>query len=320
MVRQSTLLTMYLVLKTTLLQAEEESLKLKAVQRRPPYLSGFIGNIHALKWLWTKLQTEFGCNYLCTNPLTQDCLENFFAEIRRRCGFNDAPNAFQFGSAFKYAMISAAHQNFDDGRNCQADNTKLLLSEEEIDESSIFASKASEHDYTFENFKPEDVFEVPKKEINALIYILGAAVNKIAHKRCRSKLITENADAYMGNDDYDFCRLKASLSQRKITIPNNTLANIGLLAFSAYKLKFNTFLFENRRFVKKRLMMYVDYDSFDYATCKTCFDKLLVVIFNTFIQSFLRDVRLQNKIASNNKRARKKRNRKAFRMNLPDHR
>lgn len=308
-------------MKTNLLQAEKESLKLISTQRRPPYINGFIANINALKWLWTKLQTEFGCNFLCTNPLSQDCLENFFAEIRRRCGFNDAPNAFQFGSAFKYAMIFAAHQNFDDGRNCQMDHTKLLLSEQDIDDASPMSNtNASEQDYTFEKFLPEDVFEVPKKELNALIYILGAAVNKIPHKKCRSKLIAENSDEYTRNDDYDFCRLKASLSQRKVTIPNDTLHNIGLLAYSAYKLKFQKFVFENRRFVKKRLMMYIDYYSFDHAVCKKCFEKLLDVIFNTLIQSFLREVRLQNKIANNNRRARKKRNRKAFRMNLPEHR
>ncbi|XP_062700589.1 uncharacterized protein LOC134284955 isoform X2 [Aedes albopictus] len=301
-------------------KAKKESLNLRAMQRRPPYIKGFIGNIEALKWLWSKLKSEFGCDYLCINPLCQDCLENFFAKIRRRCGFNDAPNAFQFGCAFKYAMISVAHQNFDDGTNCQKDNAKLFLSEKEIDKASVTAKVPKAHIYTFEQFHPDETVEVLKKELNALVYIIGAAVRKLPHKKCRSKLVVENEKEYMENEDYGFCKLKASLSKRKVTIPNNTLYNIGLLAFCAYKTKFRKYLYENRRFVKKRLRMYVDFNSYDHAACKSCFDKLLDAIFNTLIQSFLRDIRLQNKIASNNKRRRKKRNREAFRMNLPDNR
>lgn len=291
---------------------------LKSMQRRPPYIKGFIGNINALKWLWEKLKSAFGCTYLCTNPLCQDCLENFFAEIRRRCGFNDAPNAFQFGCAFKYAMISAARQNFDDGKNCETDNRKIFLSETEIDAASVTVGDTRNFHYASIPFQPQDTVEIPKKELNALVYILGAAVRKIPHQKCRTKLIAENDEECFSNDDYDFCRLKASLSQRNVTIPSNTLYNIGLLAFCAYKVRFRKFLYQNRRFVKSRLKMYVKYDSFDHATCKPCFDKLLDVIFNTLIQSFLRDVRLQNKMARNIKRNRSKRNRKAVRMNLPD--
>lgn len=260
------------------------------------------------------MRKDYLCSFLCTNVLCQDCLENFFSEIRRRCGFNDAPNAFQFGSAFKYAMIAAAEQGFGEGTNCQHDATMPLLKEDEV--TNLLPNRNEEFEYEHQPLDLKSPFEAAKKELNALVYIIGAAASKLRHRKCKEKLTAHQDDEYLQNEDYSFVKLKASCSSRKIVITNNTLYAIGLLAFVSFRQKFRLFLHQNRRNVKSRLKTYLNYESFDHAACECCFNKLIDNIFNTLIQGFLRDVRVQQKIAENNKR-RRKRNRKAIRMNLP---
>lgn len=247
--------------------------------------------------------------------LCQDCLENFFSEIRRRCGFNDAPNAFQFGSAFKYAMIAALEKGFGEGTNCQHDSARPLLEENDVDDLQPNTYEPCNYDY--EALDLESPFEALKKELNALVYVIGAAASKLPHKKCKQKLTAEQDDECLQNEDYSFIKLKASCASKNVTIPNSCLYNIGILAFLCFKQKFKRFLYQNRRNVKTRLKAYLKYESFDYGACESCFHKLVDIIFNTLIQGFLRDVRVQQKIAENNKRYRK-RNRKAVRMNLPE--
>ena len=97
-------------------------------QRHPNFVDGFINNINALKLLWLDLTTECNCEYLPTNHLLQDCLENLFSEIRRRCGSNDTPDALQFGAAFKYAIVEK-NSDLIDGSNCEQDLARPLLDE-----------------------------------------------------------------------------------------------------------------------------------------------------------------------------------------------
>lgn len=269
-------------------------------------------------WIWNILKTKYRCNYLCTNPLCQDCLENLFSEIRRRCGFNDAPNVFHFSSAFKYAMISASNETsntIDEGMNCEDDKVPSLLNEKDLEQISTQDPKR--WFFEFEPLNVDTPSQFLKKDLNALVYILGAALRKLPHAKCRAQLMAEQDDDCLQNEDYSFLKLKAHSSTRQINIPNNKLYDIGIVAFAVFKQKFKKFLFENRKDVKFRMKQYVIYDHFGDSICKNCFSKLMDCIFNTFIQGFLREIRFKNKIAENNKR-RAKRNRKAFRMNLAE--
>lgn len=273
-----------------------------------------MGNINALNWIWEKLRMEYGCKYLCTNPICQDCLENFFSEIRRRCGFNDAPNTFQFSSAFKYAMLSSASETFDEGKNCQNDDLQPLLKGEDLEE--LGAEPEATLSYEVEELDLGTPFVAQRKELNALVYILGIAISKLRHEKCRTKLKASQDDECFQDDDYSFAKLKAQASLQNVDFPNNALHSIGLIAFAAFKQKFPNFLFENRKGVKTRLKAYVTNEHFDCIICQACFDRLINFIYNTLIQGFLREVRFKNKVIENNKR-KIKRNRKAVRMNLP---
>lgn len=272
-------------------------------------------NIEALKQLWKYLQEVHNCIFLVTNTLCQDCLENFFSEIRRRCGYNDSLNTFQFGSAFRNACITAIDQNYQ-GTNCKKDGYVPLLTERDFmeTESSLNSSSA----IAIQNDPSLDLSQkvlVRKSELSALVYVLGAAAAKIKHIKCKDRLVARNAQAFVNNEDYKFCLLKASFAERNINIPSNLLYDIGLQIFTIFKLKFKRFLYENRRYVKLRLKRYMDHGYYDHAICKSCFDALIDRILNTLIKGFLNETRLK-KMFQDKVRRRVKRNRKAVRMNL----
>jgi len=44
-------------------------------------------------------------NYLLLYKLSQDYLEVFFSDMRKRGGFNNNPNAIQFRSAYKRLLV-----------------------------------------------------------------------------------------------------------------------------------------------------------------------------------------------------------------------
>lgn len=208
-----------------------------------------------------------------------------------------------------------AFEDFNKGKNCEGDNAPSLLNEDDVQNISIRDRKPTSYD-----FEPLDVdtpFEFHINDLNAVVYILGAAVIKLAHKKCRSQLKAEQGDDCLQNEDYAFVKRKAQSSTRTINIPNTKLYEIGIVAFAVFNRKFNKFLFENRRNVKLRMKQYIPYEHFGTSICKDCFAKLLDFIFNTFIQGFLREIRFKNKLAQNKKR-KTKRNRKAIRMDLPE--
>lgn len=240
----------------------------------------------------------------------------FFSEIRRRGGFNEAPNSFHFGCAFKYASISMTEKNFgSQGKNCQADTLQPLLNENDFDDFQPNRPKQTAST-TDEPLDLDNPLEVLSSEMNALVFILGASATKIPHAKCRKMLKAEPDDKCLLSTDYDFVKMKQSNSARKLVFPNSTLYDVGLLTFVAFRQKFRKFLYQHRIGVKTRLKQYIKYTKFDKGVCKRCFSKLIDSILNTLIAGFLKKTRMKQKLANSKKRL-LKRNRKANRMNLP---
>lgn len=305
------------LLSSTIQQASEDSKALTAKQRHPNFVDGFIRNINALQWLWDKLHKDFGFQSLSTNHLNQDPNENLFSEIRRRCGRNDAPNAIQFAAAFRNAAL-AANEKLQDGSNCEPDNAVPLCdslgdsSDLDIEELWEKSDSKTPFKYKVLPLKPTTLDDYSTKELNALMYILGAAVAKLPHKKCRKELTVAREELNENNENYRFCKMKNASYY-----PSTILFKIGMDAFKAYKQKFRKFLYQNRQNVKKRLKEYMEYHNFADSICQKCFNVLVDKIFNTLIQAFLRDVKISLRLKQKVMRQRK-RNRKAIRMNLPD--
>lgn len=248
------------------------------------------------------------CNYVC-----QDCIENLFSEIRRRCGFNDAPNAYQFAAAFKYAALSACEM-VSENSNCEPDAAVLLFNENDVvtEEADCQPNKTFKFQYKFHPLNTK--YQLTPKEMNGLAYILGATVRKLKHATCRKQLTMLNNEPNTDDPIYRFCKLKNA-----VCYPGTQVFEIGLVAFKAYKQFFSKFLHQNRRNVKTRLKKYLVYDSYKNIVCSNCFQVLIDKIFNILIQCFLRDAKNELQKANRSKRtlAKGKRNRKALKMNLP---
>lgn len=297
------------------MQAKEESGTLTKIQRLPPYINGYISNINALKLIWDDLHKNYGFEFLCTNNLDQDKLENLFSDVRRNLGSNDSPDVGQFGAAFKYSIIET-NINDRSGTNCEADDSTPLLEDEDINVLiNAFVPEEVKHTYEFTPLDTATPLEISAKVLNGLVYTLGSAARKFPHKKCLKNLKSEDHNRLIDDDAYSFLAMKNSASGRDLMIPNNKLYEIGILCYAAYEQKFRKFLYQNKAGVKTRLKAYLDYSMFDDGLCEKCFERLVDAIFNTMFNGFLKQIRTLN---SKTKFLKKfKRNRKAFKLGLP---
>jgi len=67
-----------------------------------------------------------GFKFVCTAQFNQDCLENFFAGLRSKQGWNENPTPFQFSAAFRKAVLLSSLDSTSSGKNCIADGDFML--------------------------------------------------------------------------------------------------------------------------------------------------------------------------------------------------
>jgi len=91
-----------------------------------PCIKGWCMAIRGLLLLWRDLHNNHGLQFLMTNRLNQDCLENLFSVIRRKGGHGDNPTASQFRHHLRQAMVDSIllHSN---SSNCAEDADSFLL-------------------------------------------------------------------------------------------------------------------------------------------------------------------------------------------------
>ena len=79
--------------------------------RKLPCLSGWKMAINCLISLWSELQDVQGFDFLLTNRLNQDCVENVFSVVRGKGGQRDRPDAQQFRIAFRQVHVQSDFQS-----------------------------------------------------------------------------------------------------------------------------------------------------------------------------------------------------------------
>ena len=94
--------------------------------RSLPCLSGWKMAIRCLLDLFEDLHTNHGIDFLLTNRLNQDCVENLFSVIRGKGGHRDNPTAEQFRHALRQVMVDRFFVQ-SDSSNCHVDADKFLL-------------------------------------------------------------------------------------------------------------------------------------------------------------------------------------------------
>lgn len=130
-----------------------------------------------------------GFEYMMTSRLNQDCLENYFSQIRSLGGHNCNPTAYEFHSSFKIACVNIL-TDIRKNKNCQDDDDsflielikapseeKMILTDEEFDE--VLVNLESKIDSTEDNF---DFVEE-----NVIAYLAGYVAKRILEEiKCRS--------------------------------------------------------------------------------------------------------------------------------------
>jgi len=98
----------------------------KLAFKQPPLLqNGWIVDIGAVQHVWRTLKSA-GFDYLETQSLNQDHLENTFGVIRLHCGSNNNPTVGQFVDALKARIINGLAYAGLHNANCGGDDTELL--------------------------------------------------------------------------------------------------------------------------------------------------------------------------------------------------
>lgn len=146
--------------------------------------TGFLGLVVCLRnvfELFTQLK-ELNLKYLLTFKINQDFLETFFSAVRRKGGFNNNPNAFQFQTAYKRLLIRQ-EISASEYSNCLTDGLEILhvsakkqnLINPVIEEEC--AVSQFDHDYV------ETLWTLTPYVENVVKYIAGFVVKKIVQQR-----------------------------------------------------------------------------------------------------------------------------------------
>ena len=96
-----------------------------AFNKPTPSRNGWITDIGAVQHVWRMLKSA-GLDYLETQSLNQDPLENTFGVIHLHCGSNNDPTAGQFVDALKTSIINGLAYTGLHNANCEGDDTELL--------------------------------------------------------------------------------------------------------------------------------------------------------------------------------------------------
>jgi hypothetical protein len=83
-------------------------------------------SISSILSLASELISE-GYSFVCTTRFNQYCIENFFAGIRNKNGWNENPSPAQLATAFRNAIVLSSLDASSSGKNCISDDDFVLL-------------------------------------------------------------------------------------------------------------------------------------------------------------------------------------------------
>ena len=86
-----------------------------------PFQIGILQSITALKKLYTYLIEQYNIKYILTCKLTQDCLENFFSQIRSLGRGYNHPNPLEFIYRYRNLLFTKNFTNIQFNKNIQSE-------------------------------------------------------------------------------------------------------------------------------------------------------------------------------------------------------
>lgn len=163
-----------------------------------PCVLGWQMSIACLTQLWEELQTEYGVDFLITNRLNQDCLENFFSIMRGKGGHRDNPDAMQFRSAYRAAAVDSMFI-ISKGSNCREDMDCFLLKLSTVSQVSPTAPAegTSLPSNMLDLLAISNAPNMSLAEENIVVYLAGYLVRKVTKKfscpDCKDQLVSHSA-------------------------------------------------------------------------------------------------------------------------------
>ena len=130
----------------------------------------FIKEIDSILNLYNEIQYE----YLLTNRINQDSIENLFSIIRAKGGARDHPTPDQIRAAYRQVVFDNILMP-SEGSNCIPDNDRLILSINNILVESSSIPPIMHHKYAKTIYLPDID---PKPKINIFAYMAGYLLKK----------------------------------------------------------------------------------------------------------------------------------------------
>ena len=176
--------------------------------------------------LWSELHDCHNFEFLLTNRLNQDCLENLFSIIRGKGGKRDNPDAREFRAAYRQVVFDQILLP-SQGSNCEMDRDGILLSLTNINMSTDVVSAISSSSFNpveNNNFTDVDSLMTMKAPVslpvqNVEAYMAGYLVRKSKIAECSDcqSIFQENEPSNSGL--YTFLHEKAYREHDTLVFP-----------------------------------------------------------------------------------------------------
>ena len=255
--------------------------------REPPCLAGWQLAINALLMMWDILRDDFNFQFLLTNRLNQDCVENLFSIIRAKGAQRDNPDTSQFRAAFRQVMVDSVMVPAK-GANCESDVDHFICSLENVKAGSTpdeqvqpetslmdmipWSVKSILSVCTVPTYERDE--DLTKQENNILAYISGYIVRKLKGKicsPCANKIV-----GTLDPDHYAYQDFIAKKSYGKLIAPSNTLLGVVQLLELKYRKVIDSVVHEEG--IKAKLVRELGkVQRLQSLSCESCHLQLLVV-------------------------------------------
>lgn len=181
----------------------------KDVTKTIKFINGWRMTIKSVLILWEEFKGK-GFKYLFTRNLNQDCIENFFDQIRNCCGNAKNPTPIQFARAFKN-IFALRYFDQTEGSNCMEDVNEVLLYINQNMTNCDLQKLLFLPSNTYAPLKvfTKDYANLTSPEGNASVYVAGYLLKKcLVQHTCQTCIDYANSNN-LDNRETIFCKLKA---------------------------------------------------------------------------------------------------------------
>ena len=214
---------------------------------RPPCFDGLVQVIDVALMLREQLVLAGRMKFLMTGRINQDCLENFFSQIRGKGGHRYNPSSKDFRYAYR-SLCCRLLLTPVSSSNCEASNVPLLLSSVTVPAGSshphstatVLGTSHSASTNTSSEVQSGSDFTVSAPVANVLHYLLGYVLSKLNYPDCSVCVaVLFSPDNSVISDEQLFVHFKAFTHRNsafgKLTVPSEKLMHCAKLMHTIFE-------------------------------------------------------------------------------------